>query len=86
MRLPQYAKRIKAGGVNVRPNIRVVQERAAMALIDGDNGMGHLVMERAARALAIEKARTAASPGSERNGATTPGRRRCTRACRWRTT
>jgi L-2-hydroxycarboxylate dehydrogenase (NAD+) len=57
IRLPQYAKRIKAGGVNMRPNIRVVQQRAGMALIDGDNGMGHLVMERAAR-LAIEKART----------------------------
>ena len=58
MRLPQYAKRIRAGGVNPRPDIRVVQERAAMALINGDNGMGHLVMERAAR-LAIEKARVA---------------------------
>ena len=58
MRLPQYAKRIKAGGVNPRPDIRVVQERAGMALIHGDNGMGHLVMQRAAR-LAIEKARVA---------------------------
>jgi LDH2 family malate/lactate/ureidoglycolate dehydrogenase len=56
MRLPQYAQRIKAGGVNPRPHIRVVQERAGMALIHGDNGMGHLVMQRAAR-LAIEKAR-----------------------------
>lgn len=58
MRLPQYAKRIKAGGVNPRPDIRVVQERAGMALIHGDNGMGHLVMQRAAH-LAIEKARVA---------------------------
>jgi LDH2 family malate/lactate/ureidoglycolate dehydrogenase len=58
IRLPQYAQRIKAGGVNPRPDIRVVQERAGMALIHGDNGMGHLVMERAAR-LAIEKARVA---------------------------
>jgi LDH2 family malate/lactate/ureidoglycolate dehydrogenase len=57
IRLPQYAKRIKAGGFNPRPEIRVVQERAGMALIDGDNGMGHLVMRRAAE-LAIEKART----------------------------
>ncbi len=58
MRLPQYAKRIKAGGINPRPDIRVVQERVGMALIHGDNGMGHLVMQRAA-GLAIEKARTA---------------------------
>ena len=55
-RLPQYARRIKAGGFNVRPDIRVVREQASTALINGDNGMGHLVMSRAA-AIAIEKAR-----------------------------
>jgi L-2-hydroxycarboxylate dehydrogenase (NAD+) len=56
-RLPQYARRIRAGGFNVRPNIRVVREQASTALINGDNGMGHLVMSRAAE-IAIEKART----------------------------
>jgi LDH2 family malate/lactate/ureidoglycolate dehydrogenase len=56
-RLPQYARRIKAGGFNVRPNIHVVREQAGMALLNGDNGMGHLVMTRAAE-IAIEKART----------------------------
>ena len=55
-RLPQYARRIKAGGFNVRPNIHVVREQAGMALLNGDNGMGHLVMKRAAE-IAIEKAR-----------------------------
>src|SRR5947208_1425246 len=58
IRLPQYAKRIRAGGINLHPAIRVVEERAGMALIDGDNGMGHLVMTRAAE-LAIAKARAA---------------------------
>ena len=58
LRLPQYVKRIRAGGLNTRPRIRVVHERAAMALLDGDNGMGHLVVSRAAE-LAIEKARSA---------------------------
>ncbi len=58
IRLPQYARRIRAGGVNLHPAIRVVQERPGMALIDGDNGMGHLVMTRAAE-LAVEKARVA---------------------------
>src|SRR6266849_4262482 len=53
IRLPPYAKRIKAGGVNPRPDIRVAQERPGMALLHGDNGMGHLVMARAA-SLAIE--------------------------------
>ena len=58
IRLPQYLKRIRAGGVNLHPNIRVEKERAGMALIHGDNGMGHLVMKRAAE-LAIAKAKDA---------------------------
>jgi LDH2 family malate/lactate/ureidoglycolate dehydrogenase len=49
-------RRIKAGGVNPRPDIRIVREKPAMALLHGDNGMGHLVMKRAAE-IAIEKAR-----------------------------
>ena len=57
-RLPQYIRRIQGGAVNIRPNIRVVREAAGMALVDGDNGMGHLVM-RFATDKAIEKARTA---------------------------
>ena len=57
IRLVPYAKRILAGGMNLKPNIRVVQERTAMALIDGDNGMGHLVMKRATE-LAIQKAKS----------------------------
>jgi L-2-hydroxycarboxylate dehydrogenase (NAD+) len=58
IRLSQYVKRIRAGGINVNPNIRLVQERAAMAVVDGDNGMGHLVVSHAV-AVAIDKARTA---------------------------
>src|ERR1700751_3958872 len=56
IRLPQYLKRIRAGGVNLTPDIRIVQERAGTALLNGDNGMGHLVMKRAAE-IAMEKAR-----------------------------
>jgi L-2-hydroxycarboxylate dehydrogenase (NAD+) len=54
-RLPQYVRRIRAGAVNVRPRIHVASETEAMALVDGDNGMGHLVMRFAAR-LAMDKA------------------------------
>lgn len=57
-RLPQYIRRIKGGAVNVKPNIRVVREAAGMALVDGDNGMGHLVMRFAAQK-AIDKAKVA---------------------------
>jgi len=55
-RLPQYARRIEAGGFNTRPNIRIVREQASTAVVNGDNGMGHLVMKRATE-IAIEKAR-----------------------------
>ena len=58
IRLAPYAKRILAGGINLNPDIKVIQERTAMALVDGDNGMGHLVMKKATE-LAIHKARTA---------------------------
>jgi L-2-hydroxycarboxylate dehydrogenase (NAD+) len=55
-RLPQYVKQIQDGAVNARPHIQIVNERLGTALIDGDNGLGHLVMKRATE-LAIEKAR-----------------------------
>jgi L-2-hydroxycarboxylate dehydrogenase (NAD+) len=55
-RLPQYIRRIKGGAVNLRPAIRTTREAPATALVDGDNGMGHLVM-RYATELAIEKAK-----------------------------
>ncbi len=58
IRLPQYIKRIRAGGINKNPKIRVVHERSAMAVVDGDNGMGHLVVSHAVD-LAIEKAKEA---------------------------
>ena len=55
-RLPQYVRRLRKGGVNPRPDIRVEKTAPATALVDGDNGMGHLVMARAAET-AIELAR-----------------------------
>jgi L-2-hydroxycarboxylate dehydrogenase (NAD+) len=55
-RLPQYVRRLRAGGVNPRPNIKVSKTAPATALVDGDNGMGHLVMAQAA-ATAVELAR-----------------------------
>lgn len=47
-RLPQYVRRLKAGGFNRTPRITVTKSAPATALVDGDNGMGHLVMSRAA--------------------------------------
>jgi len=58
IRLAPYLRRIREGGINRHPHITIEREKPAMALLNGDNGMGHLVMKRAAL-LAVEKARTA---------------------------
>ena len=39
-RLSALAQRIRNGVVNANPNIRVERQRAASALVDGDNGLG----------------------------------------------
>ena len=57
-RLPQYVRRLRGGGVNATPSITVNRTGAGTALVDGDNGMGHLVMSRAAQT-AVELARDA---------------------------
>ena len=54
-RLPQYVRRLKAGGVNPVPTISVARRGPAVAMVDGDNGMGHIVMAKAAET-AIEMA------------------------------
>ena len=55
-RLPQYIRRLLAGGVKAAARIRVNRTGPSTALVDGDNGMGHLVMTCAAD-LAVELAR-----------------------------
>src|ERR1043165_7204892 len=47
-RLPQYVRRLKAGGSTPHPDIPVRRTAPATALVDGDNARGHLVMSRAA--------------------------------------
>ncbi|GLK84780.1 Ldh family oxidoreductase [Ancylobacter defluvii] len=55
-RLPQYVRRLKGGAVNPRPRIEVERAAPGVALVDGDNGMGHLVMSTAANtAIAIAR-------------------------------
>jgi len=53
-RLPAYLKRIRAGGVNLHPNIHIERDQGATALINGDNALGHLVMNKAIE-LALDK-------------------------------
>jgi L-2-hydroxycarboxylate dehydrogenase (NAD+) len=46
-RLPQYIRRIMKGGLNRTPDIKVLRRTKATALVDGDNGLGSLVVARA---------------------------------------
>ncbi len=55
-RIPIYAKRLRLGLVNPRPNLQVSRTAPGAALVDGDNGMGMVVGTRAmAEALAIAR-------------------------------
>jgi len=55
IRLKPYMDRIKAGGNNPIPNIRIVKDNVCTALIDADNALGP-VGGKQAMELAIEKA------------------------------
>ena len=54
-RLRQYVNRLRDGGYNPTPELKVVTEAAATALLDGDNGLGHLALRTACN-LAMTKA------------------------------
>ena len=56
VRLGNYVNWIKSGRVNPKASIKVLQRSGATALVDGDDGIGHLVMTYAMN-LAIELAR-----------------------------
>lgn len=55
-RLRQYVDRLRDGGTNSRADVRIAEERDATAVVDGDNGLGHLPM-RFATELAMTKAK-----------------------------
>lgn len=57
IRLPSYVARIQAGGMVARAHVVVRHETPVSALVDGGNGLGQVVMTRAAE-LAIGKAQT----------------------------
>jgi LDH2 family malate/lactate/ureidoglycolate dehydrogenase len=56
IRVPSYVEGIRAGRINPRPQIRVVVDNGAQAVVDGDGGMGQLAAFRA-NELAIERGR-----------------------------
>ncbi|MBI2194357.1 MAG: Ldh family oxidoreductase [Planctomycetes bacterium] len=58
--LGKYVERLRDGRVNPRPDLRVLAETPATAVVDGDNGLGAVVADFAVR-LALGKARQAGS-------------------------
>ena len=59
-RLRTYVDMLTLGRINPTPTVRVVRERASVATVDGDNGLG-LVVGSKANAIAMEKARQCGS-------------------------
>lgn len=57
MRLATYIDYIKHGSMNVTPNIQLIKDEKATAVIDGDNGLGQIVASHAMD-VAVEKAKT----------------------------
>ena len=84
-RLPDYLKRIRGGGINRTPKIGILRETASVAVVDGDNGMGHLAVEFAARTAIGKASESAGSAGPARATATTRAPLRSTPRCRSRT-
>jgi LDH2 family malate/lactate/ureidoglycolate dehydrogenase len=56
VRLPIYVKRLAAKATNPRPVVKIVRETRTTAVVDGDNGMGQWVGQRAME-IAIAKAK-----------------------------
>ena len=67
-RLPQYIRRIRAGGINPKASITMTKTAPATAMVDGDNGMGHLVMSRVTEtAIALAKETGVSWVGAKRS-------------------
>lgn len=54
-KLPDYLPLLRQGGINPRPQVRVVEESPTTAVLDGDGGLGYFPCLQAAR-LAVAKA------------------------------
>ena len=56
-RLRQYVNRLRDGGNNATARVHTVVDKESIAVVDGDNGLGHLAMRHAAQ-VAVDKARS----------------------------
>ena len=53
--LPEYSSMMREGKVNPDPNVSVTKDQGAIAVVDGDGGMGHFAARMAAET-AVKKA------------------------------
>ena len=53
----QYVNRLRDGGNNATARVHTAVDRESIAVVDGDNGLGHLATRHAAQ-VAIEKAKS----------------------------
>lgn len=56
IRVPTYARELRSGKVNPRPDVRIVSDHAGQVVVDGDNGLGMVAAHRA-NEVAIERGR-----------------------------
>src|SRR5215207_2396152 len=54
IRVPTYVGQLRAGKINARPSIEVVEDHGGQVVMDGDNGLGQLTAFRA-NELAIQR-------------------------------
>ena len=54
-RLHTYFEMLELGRINPKPNIKIIREKASVATVDGDNGLG-LVVGPKANEIAMDKA------------------------------
>ncbi len=47
LRTEHYTKRIREGGININPNITINNTGPSSAIVDGDDGLGHIVAKKA---------------------------------------
>jgi LDH2 family malate/lactate/ureidoglycolate dehydrogenase len=53
---PNYARSLRSGGINAKAEAKVIQDRGATAIVDGDRGVGHIAVSFAMD-VAIQKAK-----------------------------
>ena len=58
LRLEQYLKRVEAGVVQAKPEIKVIDKMASLAVVDGGAGQGQIVAARALEAAIIKGIKT----------------------------